>query len=128
MKKLLLTAAMCLTFNASAQTFDLVRSVVVHQSSDGTMAADDTDETGYTQTGTMVINGSNITRQFDTCVYGACGSYTFKDTIYAATDKLAMIGGDSGDLVSVKIISLHPSIIIMQIDEKIVRLEEYKPR
>lgn len=129
MKKLILASLITLSFNASAQVFDLVRSVVVHQSTlTGNMTSDDTESIGYTQKGTMEINGADIIRTFDTCVFGSCGHYVFRDKIIGSTDTVAMIGGDSGDMVSVKIISLAPTIIIMQIDEKIVRLEEYKPR
>lgn len=132
MKKMFFIAALFLSMNAEAQTYDLVRSVVVYKSSiDDGLVSDDTASPSvfnYSQTGTLEINGNKITRKFHTCNFGSCGDYVFNDTIYYADDKIAGIGGDSGDVVVIRIIALSPNIIILHTDSKLMRIEEYKIR
>lgn len=125
--KILLIVALLLSFNASAQMFDLIRTI----KHDGYTSDTSTSfEDSFVSTGTMEISGSKITRIFHTCEYTICKDSTMNDEILEVhpSGQAALIFGDSGNLVTVTIISLNPTLIIMQEDvtKKTYRIDEYK--
>lgn len=113
-----------LTIQAQAQLYDLVRSVnTFGLYLQGTKSGD------YTQTGTLEIIGNQIRRQYTICQLGNCISQDIQDELLAATDYRAAVSGDSGDFTSIEILSLSPTIIIMEANSSgRVNIEEYKPR
>ena len=123
MKKIIFVVALFLSSNAEAQIYDLVRSVNNFSGYiQGTKSGD------YTHTGTMIINGNKIKRTHTICELGVCKNFIYNDEILFATDYRAMISGESGDLVSIEILSLSPTIIILQEKFGLFEIEEYKLR
>lgn len=128
MKKLTLTITVLiltmLTMQVQAQVFDLVRSVNTFAFSLQDTKADD-----YTQTGTLEISGKTIRRKHTICQYGKCLTQDIQDELLAAADYRALVSGDSGELAGITILSLSPTIIIMEVTASgRVSIQEYKPR
>lgn len=124
---LMLTISAFCSFHANAQIYDLVRSVnTFGPYLQDTMAKD------YTQTGTLEIYGKTIRRISQICQYGTCLNQDIHDEILAiapVTGYRALVSGDSGDLVTITILSTHPTIIIMESSTTgRVSIEEYRPR
>lgn len=112
-----------LSFNANAQTYDLVRTITNTPGS-----IQDSTISFFTQTGTMEINGSTVTRRFHICIIGkSCDDTTYIDEIIGASDKNALLAGDSGDFVPITILSINPLILFyysgntFSIDEYVLR-------
>jgi len=124
MKKMLFAATLLMSFNAHAQVYDLVRTITNTPGS-----IEDSTTSFFTQTGTMEINGNKLTRTFQTCITSKpCLNKTYNDEIIGASDKSALIAGDSGDFVPITIFSLHPTIIIFYSSGDFFSIDEYKPR
>lgn len=125
MNKFIITCAIALGFIGSvqAQTYDLVKTT-------WNVAGKIESSGGYfTHTGTMEINGSTVTRTFELCIIEQpCDSSTYVDEILGATDKNAILRGDSGDLVSIHILSLSPRLILFYYGGNVFSLDEYKLR
>ncbi len=124
MKKIIFAVTLFLSINAEAQIYDIVRSVNNFSGYiQGTKSGD------YTHTGTMIIDGNKIKRTHTVCE-DICKNFIYNDEILFSTDYdyRAIISGDSGDLVSIEILSLSPTIIILQEKFGLFEIEEYKPR
>lgn len=126
MKKIILIAIIICLFAmpAQAQVFDLVRSVNTFG-----LYLQDTKANDYTQTGTLEISGSTIRRIYTICQNGKCIIQDIQDELIGASDYRALVSGDSGDFATITILSLSPTIIIMEATTSgQVSIEEYKPR
>lgn len=132
MKKLIFASILMLTLDANAQVFDLVRSFVIRPSPLGEgLYTEDSAHPGifeFSQTGFMEINGNQVNREFHLCINKVCQDFKYRDKILYADSKIAGLSGDSGDVSTLNVISLSPTIIVMRVDGNYVFIEEYKPR
>lgn len=126
-KFMCILAGLLLSFAAQAQVYDLVRTIK-HSG----LFTDDTSTTlngNFISTGTMEIRDNKIIRIFHTCESSVCKDYTLNDQLLGlhSSGKAAIIFGDSGDLATITILSLSPTLIIMQEDTNnhAYRIDEY---
>lgn len=128
MRKILFILIILVPFQAQAQIYDLTRTI----KHSGMFTDDSAISSDFISTGTMEIKENKIIRMFHTCEYGICKDFVLNDEILTVDPAgfAAFIYGDSGELVVVRIISLNPSLIIMQQDSnnQNFRIDEYKLR
>lgn len=118
------------SFNSYAQVFDLIRTI----KQDGAFT-DDTATTlnnYFISTGTLEIYDKRVVRTFHTCEYNICKYFILTDEILALhpSNQVVFVFGDSGDMAMITILSMHPTLILMQQDanSENFRIDEYKLR
>ena len=130
MKTIILLALLTLSFTATGQTFDLVRSVTTSSVND--TVSDTTSGESFIHTGNMVINGNNVVITDTICssiISTVCGTVSESGTILFSDSTQATILKDSGRVSNVKIMSFYPTIILFEAFKSgAVWVTEYKAR
>ncbi len=121
-------AGLLLSFSSYAQVYDLVRTI----KNNGDTTYDSAFHAFFISTGTMEIADNNVIRAFHTCEFDACKDFVLTEKLLSVdpSERSAALSNENGDIGLVIILSLSPTIILLNDDREFdtYRIDEYKPR